>query len=223
MPRITNYGELKTAVAERLHRSDLAGQMDETVQIVEDQVMLRLQAWQITIQLALTDADRRSTDSPSYFLPFDFWQLVDIYTVDPANFDQIDPATSTRPTPLDQRQLLNELRKGSRVPANGYSISPDATYLNFSQVPPAGTSYLMYYYEGLTPLVADTDFTFLLRFSPQVYLYGMCKELAIYIQDMELAEVYNQLFETAVDKATEQSRRMVNKGPVQVEGASQWV
>ena len=221
MPRITNYGELKTAVAERLHRSDLAGQMDETVQIVEDQVMLRLQAWQITIQTFLTDLDRADTGSSSYFLPFDFWQLVEIYTVDSTSFE-IDPSKSTRPNDLDQRALLNDLRKGSTVPANSYSIAPDASYIHFSQVPAVGTTYSMHYYEGLEPLVADTDFTFLLRFSPQVYLYGMCKELAIYIQDMELAEVYNQLFETAVDKATEQSRRMVNKGPVQVEGASQW-
>ena len=206
MARITNYGELKTEVANLLHRSNLASSMDIAAQITEREIMLTGRMWQLHVSQSISEIDRVFPGSAEYFLPGDFWGLVRVFTTTGGAFNtELNPATSRGLRSIDFVDQLSELRatNGTIVPPSHYTVDIASAAITISPLPAEDEFFKVQYYQAPPIMVADADFNILLTFAPQLYLYGMVKYLARKVQDMELATLYESYWEQQITLAND--------------------
>lgn len=221
---ITNYGELKTAVAELMHSSDLDSQMDNAVLVARSTISDQLDSWVTTNFDVLDVADRQDPDGPEYTLPSDFVAMKEIYHGDVVFAGGIVTGKDIfGVTTFERNSQLRELRAGGSMPVNSYSIDEVLSTIRFAVNPPEGTEFVIYYIAAPAHLVDDADTNGLLLVKPYLYVYAMCKYLSIFTQDIEMSQVFAQSFQELIDLANEQQRRGINEGPIQIAGASAWV
>jgi len=222
MPLISDYGTLKTQVAATLHRSDLADQMDNAAEMVRTEIVELGRMWD-NFNFALISETDRYNNGPMYDLPDDLAELLEIYTGDIDTVDLVPNGPNVYgQLNLSRQQVWNELRNKSATPVSNYRITPDSANIVFTPNPAVNSNFIIYYILFPPAFLIDADTTQLLINRPQIYLYGMCKHLAIFTQNLELAEVYQQLFQVAIQQANDQALRVTQDGPIQVEGASNW-
>jgi len=222
MPLVTNYGTLKTQVAATLHRSDLADQMDNAAVIVANEISAVGESRFLTQFAVIDDTDRYVPGGPEYDLPDDLLGIQEIFSGPVVDaLGNINGTDVIGLRSLDKTSLWRDLRNSTpAIPAANYLLTPDLATLRFSAVPEVGTLFVIYYHAKLANFMNDADFTLLLLFHPELYIYGMCKHLAIFTQNLELASTYNDLFSVALDTVKREKERGEDEGPIQVEGAS---
>ena len=224
MARVLTYGQLKTKVAETMHRGDLDDQMDNSIAAVEGEIFDLGRMVDIVQFQNLQDSDRWVSGSPEYAFSIDHTEIIEVYTGDidvPGAVAKSSDVTGIRT--LSDNAVWDEMRRaGTQVDPRHYSLTPEHTTIRFSPNPPEGTIFVVYFFGKNTAMTTDLTSTALLITHPMIYVYGMCKHLSIFVQDMELADSYDKLMVRGIERANAEFSSSVGPGPIQIEGTPQF-
>lgn len=173
---ISNFTELKAAVANYLHRTDLTSMIPEFITLAEAKLnrLLRIRAME---NVATGNC------STSVSLPTGFMEMRSITATDGSS---TWPLTYVTP---------NQINSNSSVPAK-YSIVGDSIYFIG---PSASYTYTMVYYKRLDPLSTATDgINWLITNAPDAYLYGTLMEAMPYIKDDQRVSLWADSLEAVI-------------------------
>ena len=195
---IGTFGELKTAAANWLDRSDLTDRIPEFISLAEARFnrVLRIRDMETVSTAISTTGGTRE-----YSLPTGFVQMKEFHlTTDPLTpLAYITPemmsrmwAGSTTGTPLVFTIIADNVRLGP---------SPDAVYT---------TSML--YYKTFTALSTDNTTSEMLTNNPDVYLYGTLLEAEPFIMNDERVPLWLAAFEKAVSDIQNQDNKDRHSG-----------
>ncbi len=179
---LSNYGELRTSIADLLVRDDLTAKIPDFVMLLEArvnrEVQFRNRRMETTTTLTFTGDEAT--------LPADYietrtlvWQSTPRIRLEyqtPSVFEN----TYTTDTPADP---VNYTVVGDTVTVGPY---PNST-----------VGAVLAYYQRLSALSADTDTNWLLTYHPDVYLYGSCIESAPYLGEDERLQTWIGLYRDA--------------------------
>ena len=196
---ITNYGELKTATAGWLDRSDLTSQIPEFVELAEarfDRV--------IRVPDMVARDDTFTVDSQYETLPPGFLGVARFLLHSSPNgaMEYMSPAR------LSARR---ERRTATGRPGY-YTISGG----NFEFFPDPDQTYTaaLLYYKRLTQLSADEDTNWLLTNNPDIYLFATLVEASPYLKDPETTALWEARLQRAISElALDGERQAVGQSP----------
>lgn len=184
------YSELKTAIANYSHRSDLTSDIPGFIRLCEGMIRRELNAYELTATL---DEDDRDADGV-YNLPSTLLQVRAVYTDDAPN-----GALNVG---------VNQLRSiASNSPVIWYSVIGDQIELR--GVPATDAEIEIRYFGHPAALSADGDTNDLLTNHEGLYLYGSLFYLYQFTQDLALAQGALDTFNDIKDKLNEQHARKI--------------
>ncbi len=185
---ITNYGELKTAVANWLARSNLTGQIPDFISLAEEKIENgdMLVGMQPLRTNSMITNDTLAVSSGEATLPSDFLQMQQ------ARIPNAVPVQLEYLTPGDFWSWDFSIQSG--VPSH-YTIQGSTMRLQ----PTGASSVIISYYASLGALSDDTDTNWLLTNHPSIYLYGACVEGFAYVRDDAQQAAFTQRFVSAVN------------------------
>tara|TARA_R110000751_G_scaffold24944_2_gene68235 strand:+ start:847 stop:1437 length:591 start_codon:yes stop_codon:yes gene_type:complete len=161
-----NYGELKSVVAEYIHRSDLTAMMPTFVELAHARIMR-----DVRVPGMLNDTDlvmgAGPTDLPTRFL--DMRELSNAGPVRRYNLKSVG------------RAQLNEYTAATGGLPIAYSIIGNKVEIQ----PAAAVTLRIIYFRRFDMFVNDTDTNSILELNPYLYIYGALIEANSYIQDVE--------------------------------------
>ena len=193
-----NYLELQTAVADRIHRSDLTSDIQQFLEIAHSRLQVDIDNPENYKYAAI--ADTAFTEIPDK----DIWTAalpVDCLRVTGVTVNGYY-LTSTTPAQL-------EARGHDRSAARSYFYS--IVGMDIWTAPGAGNVGLYYY--GRTPFfTSDTDTNNLSIYFPQLYIYGAIVEAQHFTQDVEELQKATSLYDTEMARVNKQLNRLVG-GP----------
>lgn len=185
---ITNYGELKTAVANWLARSNLTAQIPDFISLAEEKIHngdalfglqpLRVNEMLTTTTLSVTDG---AATVPADFLAM---QQARIPNAVPVQLEYLTPGDF----------WTWDFVTDSGVPTH-YTIQGSTLRLQ----PTGASEVTISYYAKLDAMSADGDANWLLTSHPSVYLYGACVEGFGYVRDDAQQANMQQRFISAVN------------------------
>ena len=176
---ITNYGELKSAVADFLNRSDLTSVIPTFIDFAEAEFNRNLRVRQMVTRAEAVIDTRFSA------VPADFIEAKDLVIV-----------TGNPVTPLQfvTQQEMAQLRNTSITSAGKPKyFSVVGGQFEVAPTPDAEYSLEMSYFGQIDALTDDTDTNWLLREYPDIYLYTSLMHSAPYLKDDERITVWAQL------------------------------
>lgn len=176
---LTNYGELKTTIADWLNRDDLTAVIPDFITLATAQVNRRVRHWR-AVKRATATADSQFLTLPSDWLEGRNIQL------------STDPVTPLRFASIQQ---MDEFRASNSTQGRPCWYAIHGTYLEFVPVPDSSYTCEMTYYAKLAAMSADTDTNWLLTNFPDAYLYGSLLNAAPYLGDDERLMVWERLYE----------------------------
>lgn len=189
---ITNYTELKSAVADFLNRDDLTSVIPTFISLAEAQ-MQRVIRHHKMMQRSEAEIDTR------YFaLPSDWAETVRFHVIG-------DRTYRLELTSLDDMLQLRQ--------ANG---NPTGIPTHFAHVgeqlevypTPSGTFDVELLYFKDIPALSDSNTTnWLLTDYPDVYLYGALMQSAPYLDDDQRMQVWSTLYGNAVQAINQESKK----------------
>ena len=179
---ITNYGELKTAVADWLNRDDLTLVIPTFIDLAHAKLNRRLRVREMIQRSTASITDQFSN------LPSDFLELRNIQlnvtipkSLEYVTIEQMD----------QERGLGNTAREPVYYTLMGSTIevfpTPDQSY-----------TLELAYYQDIPTLSADADTNWLLTKAPDVYLYGALLQAAPYLKDAEETGLWLQAHDMVV-------------------------
>lgn len=191
---IATYGDLRTAIANWLARSDLTARIPEFVALTESAITygvrgpngaflvepLRIRAMETLADVTIS---AQTTALPSNYLASKRFYL----DVDPHRQLEFIP-----PVDFWRRAETNHTGQPRYFTIEGENFivapSPDTTYTG-----------KQLYYKKFTGLSADSDTNTLLTQHPGAYLFGALYEASCYVQDIEAAQGYLQRFSSVIN------------------------
>lgn len=186
---ITNYGDLKAAVADQLDRSDLTSQIVTFIAQAESRINRELRA-------ALQD--KRSTltvtgGSDYATLPSDFRQMRNVSVVQ----------TPPRVLEFVTMNELEQVYTGSGTPQVFTIVG---TEIRVAPTPDTDITLNIYYVSNLAAFSDDADTNALLTTHPDLYLYGALEHAYAFLMDEQRMQFYreqvrNIIFEINKDEA----------------------
>jgi len=182
---ITNYGTLKTEIADFLDRSDLTSVIPTFITFAHDKLNRELRTRQM-VQRATA-----SVDSEYSALPGNFLQMRDIRLN--TNPVQTLESISSEQQNQERQRFGNTTGRPKYFTVVGETFqvfpSPDATY-----------ECELAYYENIPVMSSDSDYNWLLTKCPEVYLYGSLVHSSPYLKDDERTVIwqtfYRDIFES---------------------------
>ena len=165
---ISTKGELKTAAANWLNRSDLTDRLDEFIELAEASLNRNLRTRDMLVRTT-------TTASAQYIgLPADFLEMQNIELTSTSPPKRLIYATSDR---SDDIRWQKDNTTG--VPIY-YTIEGDAIQL----MPTPDTDYTLQinYYKTL-PTMSDSGDNWLLVSHPDIYLYSVLMQASPYLMD----------------------------------------
>jgi len=194
---ISNYTELKTAVANWLDRDDLADRIPEFIALAEARMnrVLRLRMME-SKYTASTIASQRNYALPASYIQMRNFQLntspiTSLSYVSPEIYDRLWGG-SQGGTPLFYTIIANELQLG---PIPGSVITME-----------------MLFYKKVSALSASNTTEVMLTDNPDVYLYGALLEAEPFVMNDERIGVWAQGFEKAIVDLQEQDNKDRHSG-----------
>jgi hypothetical protein len=174
---ISNYAELKTAIATWAVRSDLASRVADFVTLAEAEIRkdVRCQAMETLASGTLTG---ETLDFPAGFI----W----------AKRLKVNRYVQEYMAPADYSDLSEQDDTSARFTIIGQSIY----ILNGA----SGDSYSLIYWKAFTAFSADADTNWLLTNHPDVYLWCGCKQAAIATKNVPEIARMDGLYRSAVDR-----------------------
>jgi len=200
---LSNYGQLKTAVAARLSRSNMTSLIPDFIGIAHFKMMrgdydlgmpaLRMSDMLTTSTLTLSDG--------AASLPADYLEAKRIY-VDTSE----TPAISYIPP-----------EKWYGLQAQGQAGIPAFYTIEGSTIrcaPYGAYDLKLYYYAALDALSDDADTNAIFTKGPHAYLYGALSEAYDHIRQHDRAQMYGKRFASAVRSLNEDSQQAMQLGDV---------
>jgi hypothetical protein len=195
---LTNLGELKTAIATRLSRSDLTSEIPDFITIARHKMMLGDYANDIpavriddmlTVEESLTLATGVADLSG---LANTYLQRHSLYIDD------------TDETPLNFMPVARFNRLGSKTQSGTPQFY--TVYKKKLQVAPYSSQDIKFtYYSEPTAMSDDSDTDVILTKAPHAYLYGAVAEAYAKIRQFQNAQLYMSQFRSAVISLNEDS------------------
>jgi hypothetical protein len=181
---ITNFGTLKTAIADTLNRDDLASAVPTFVKLAEARFNRELRTWkQETRSTATLDVQYSA-------LPTDFLQPIRLQILD-SQTGEISPISTAQ-----MLQLRGDNFNEAGRPVH-YAIT--AQGLELLPTPDSAYSASLVYYAKITALSADGDTNWLLTDAPDAYLYGALVHSAPYLKDDARLQVWEALLAQGIN------------------------
>lgn len=171
-----NYTELKANVARWIDRTDIDGEIDTFINMVES----RLQHSLLVVERLQRATLQLSKGVSKYSLPSDTWAIQRIAIESGRALDEVAPAT----------------RSNREYPAgmpSAYSFHGE--YIDLWPVPNGDVCLEVVYYESIEPLTSANDSNFVLDKFSDLYLFGCLEYAAIFINDKERVAMFKSEFE----------------------------
>lgn len=173
-----NYGQLKAAIADYLHRSDAAQQIELSVALARTRIGRDLRCSANLNSLEFTYPFDGS------FLPADFSEAKEMWYPSGTLQHCLQPMTLTQ---------LSNLSTTGGAPA-AFAIVAPAIWIR----PQVTGNYQLVYYAIPSELVQDTDTNAVLTLYPQLYLYGALMESFFWAQDGDLTAYAKQQYQEEI-------------------------
>lgn len=187
-----NFGELKTAVLDDTHRSDLSSHVARFVRLCEGAIRRDLRAY--LLSTTLTDSDRVSAGL--YNFPARLLEVRDI-------------KLQGRQGDGLQRVAPGQIRRlDTTADVLQYCQNGDGT-LEFRGVPGSADVFDILYLGSPTPFSSDTDENDLLTDHEGLYMAGTKFYLYMHTQDLELAQTEAGIYNQIIDDLNEQMARKI--------------
>ena len=188
---ITTFSELKTALANWLHRDDLTSRIPEFVSLAEDKIGLELRVRAMETSADLTIASGTRTVA----LPTRFVQQRRIYldsTVKQLDYFEAEDFWT--------RQAQNETGRPVMYTIEGenYVFGPE---------PDTGYTGKLLYYQKFAALSADADTNWILTNARGLLLYGSLIQAAPYLEDDARAVAWAAYYQDILDSVHRADKR----------------
>ena len=192
---LSNYGELKTAIADFLNRDDLTSVIPTFIALAESQIARDLRHWRQERRVTV------SVDERFENLPNDWLEGIHLYLSDGAPVEYASVAEIGR-----QKVLTNDTAGKPRL----YTLN--SGQIEFYPAPDEAYSLTMVYYARVPDFVDDTDINWLLTYYPDVHLYGSLLQSAPYLGEDARIAVWAQLYSAAVKNLGDDSIKARSSG-----------
>lgn len=192
---LSNYGELKTAIADFLNRDDLTAVIPTFVALCESQVARDLRHWRQESRVSTTLNERFEN------LPTDWLEGIHMYLSDGAQVEYASIAEIGR-----QKVLTNDTAGKPRL------FTLNSGQIEFFPAPDASYDLTMVYYARIPTMSANADANWLMTYYPDVYLYGSLLQSAPYLAEDARITVWAQLYGAAVKNLGDDSTKARSSG-----------
>ena len=192
---LSNYGELKTGIANFLNRDDLTSIIPTFIALAEAQIARDLRHWRQEVRVSTT-VDERFENLPTDWLEGVHLSLADGSTVEYGSVAEISR----------QKLLSNNTAGQPRL----YTLN--SGQIEFFPAPDESYTLTMIYYARIPTMSGDTDANWLMTSYPDVYLYGSLLQSAPYLGEDERMVVWAQLYSAAVKNLGDDSKRARSSG-----------
>ena len=176
---VTNYGELKSTIADFLNRSDLTSVIPTFIDFAEAEFNRNLRVRQMVLR-AEAQIDARFSAVPADFIEAKDLVIVTTNPVTPLEF-------------ITQQEMAQERNTTYTAAATPKYFSVVGSQFEFVPTPDQQYSLEMSYFAKIDALSADTDTNWLLTDYPDIYLYTSLMHSAPYLKDDERIGVWAQL------------------------------
>ena len=194
---ISNYTELKTAVANWLDRDDLTDRIPEFIALAEARFnrVLRLRSME-TKETASTVAGQRNLALPTSYIQMRNFQvntspLTTLSYVTPEIYDRLWGGSTTG-TPKFYTILANEV--------------------SFGPIPASVQEVEMLFYKKFDNLSVTTTTNWLITNAPDIYLYGTMLEAEPFIMNDERVPLWAQALQQGISDLQEQDNKDRHSG-----------
>ncbi len=189
---ITNYGTLKTEIADWLDRTDLTSIIPTFITGVHAKLNRELRVRQM-VQRATA-----SVDSEYSALPSNFLEIRDIRL-------NTDPVTALEGISSEQQNQERQRFGNTSAQPKYYTIVGET----FQVFPTPDSTYTceLAYYEKIPDLSSDSDTNWLLTKEPLIYLYGALVHAAPYLKDDDRTVVWQTLFRDMFDSLVNENEK----------------
>jgi len=194
---ISNYTELKTAVANWLDRDDLTERIPEFIALAEARFnrVLRLRSME-TKETASTVAGQRNLALPASYIQMRNFQvntspLTTLSYVTPEIYDRVWGGSTTG-TPKFYTILANEV--------------------SFGPIPASVQEVEMLFYKKFDNLSVTTTTNWLITNAPDIYLYGTMLEAEPFIMNDERVALWAQALQEGISDLQEQDNKDRHSG-----------
>ena len=183
---ITNYGTLKSALADFLNRSDLTAIIPTFITFAHDKINRDLRAREMIARATANISAEYNAFPPS------FLQVRDIRL----NTNPVQPLEYVSSEQQNQARSRNSTSGRPRL----FSVIGES----FQVFPTPDTTYEceIAYYEKIPTMSADSDYNWLLTKSPELYVYGSLVHSAPYLKDDEKIVIWQTLYRDVFDSLT---------------------
>ena len=192
---LSNYGELKTGIANFLNRDGLTSIIPTFIALTEAQIARDLRHWRQEVRVSTT-VDERFENLPTDWLEGVHLSLADGSTVEYGSVAEISR----------QKLLSNNTAGQPRL----YTLN--SGQIEFFPAPDESYTLTMIYYARIPTMSGDTDANWLMTSYPDVYLYGSLLQSAPYLGEDERMVVWAQLYSAAVKNLGDDSKRARSSG-----------
>ena len=180
-----NYAQLQSNIADFLNRSDLSAVIPTFIGLAESQMERALRVRQMVAR------SEGQIDSQYSGIPPDF---LEVKTLKVTSARPVQPVEFVTPEQMDGLDRISAsapgLPKYFTIIGNNIRLSPtpDATYL-----------VELVYFTQIPSLSNTVTTNWLLKSSPDAYLYGALMQAAPYLKDDERVGVWGTLYNTAIE------------------------
>ena len=190
---ISNYGELKTAIEGFALRST-------TLDSVMDTLTIAFESWanrNIRIPQMITSDETLAVSSRFTALPADFLEMERVVLSSGGQRYLLEYVTGEAAAALDD----------STAGGTPRAFSIRGTDIELVQAPSSATLLISYYVKLDTITSSDAATNALLTNFPDIYLYGVLKEAALYMQDGKRMQTFGTRFTQSIDELKRYNRR----------------
>ena len=182
---ITNYGQLKSSIADFLNRDDLTSVIPDFITMAHARLNRKLRVMDM-IQRSTASISTQYTALPGGFLEMRNIQL---------NVSTPKPLEYLTPEQMDEERLL-----GNNTTSEPVYYTILGGLIEVFPTPDASYELELAWYKEMTAMSADSDTNWLLTKAPDVYLYGSLIHSAPYLKDDQRAVVWLQLHDAALEE-----------------------
>ena len=221
MAKITNYGTLKTAVADWLARSDLSDYIDQFIQFAENEIYndpeLRLRQMETALDLYV-DCEGKA-DVPDDYLELKHAYLdrsprIQLERCDPQFIYETYGTRFAGRTPFSDTQLSDSaFAYGNGVPKY---IAREGDQFIFAPFPVDGHRVGGIYYKRFDALAGDSDTNWLLTNHPDIYLWGALRHAEPFIKNDSRVMLWDKAYQQARARIRGSERRERFSGGIAV-------
>lgn len=194
---ITTYAELKSAVADFLNRDDLTNTIDTFIDMAEAQLNRDIRHWKM---------EQRSTaeiDDQYLTLPTDWLETIRITMQD----------TVPYVLNLASRDQIEEYRlRGANVSGKPVYYSHIAGEIELYPTPDATYDIELLYTQKIEALSDSNTSNWLLALAPDLYLYAVLMETAIYLHDDDRIAAYASIYQSKLAALNAESKKATVSG-----------